>query len=278
MKKSVTDLLRCPVCGTSGTESENQKSFFCTGVRKHCFDFSKSGYLNLAGPHGGAGDLKSAIRARSLFLESGYYEPLSASINAILSKLGVSSVLDAGCGEGYYTNRMTSAADTVMGIDLSTAGIDHAAKDAKKANNGAGFAVASLFHLPIADSSLDAITSLFAPCAEEEFLRVLKPDGYLILVGAGERHLFGLKRVLYDDPYINTGRADLPKSMYKADQKKLTYEITVEGREAIDALFSMTPYYWRTSEHDRAKLESLDTLKTTVDFDIYIYQKKGVTP
>jgi hypothetical protein len=39
-------------------------------------------------------------------------------------------------------------------------------------------------------------------------------------------------------------------------------------------LFSMTPYYWRTSEHDRAKLESLDTLKTTVDFDIYIYQKK----
>ena len=274
MKKSITELLRCPVCGTSGTISENQKSFFCTGIRKHCFDFSKSGYLNLAGPHGGAGDLKSAIRARSLFLEEGYYEPLSASINAILSNLGVSSILDAGCGEGYYTNRMTAAADAVMGIDLSTAGVDHAAKEAKKANNGAGFAVASLFHLPLADASLDAVTSLFAPCAEEEFLRVLKPNGYLILVGAGERHLFGLKSVLYDDPYINTGRADLPKSMHKADQKKLTYEITVEGRAAIDALFSMTPYYWRTSEHDRAKLEAFDTLKTTVDFDIYIYQKK----
>ena len=273
MKQTVTDLLRCPVCGASGTVSENQKSFFCTGARRHCFDFSKSGYLNLAGPHGGAGDLKAAVRARSLFLEAGYYEPLSASVNAILSDLGASSVLDAGCGEGYYTNRMTAVADCVMGIDLSIAGVDHAAKEAKKANNGAGFAVASLFHLPIADASLDAVTSLFAPCAEEEFLRVLKPHGHLILVGAGEQHLFGLKRILYDDPYINTGRADLPQEMIKAEQQKLTYEITVEGREAIDALFSMTPYYWRTSEHDRAKLGSIEALTTTVDFDIYVYQK-----
>jgi 23S rRNA (guanine745-N1)-methyltransferase len=53
----------------------------------------------------------------------------------------------------------------------------------------------------------------------------------------------------------------------------LIYTITVEGEEAIEALFSMTPYYWRTSEADRAKLKNLQTLTTEVDFDIFIYQK-----
>jgi 23S rRNA (guanine745-N1)-methyltransferase len=53
--------------------------------------------------------------------------------------------------------------------------------------------VASIFALPVQNASLDAVTNLFAPCAEEEFLRVLKPNGHLLLVGAGERHLMGLK-------------------------------------------------------------------------------------
>lgn len=275
MNQAVTDLLRCPVCGAPGKPSENQKSFFCAGERRHCFDFSKSGYLNLAGPQGGAGDLKSAIRARSLFLNAGYYEPLSDALQALLqSRKTVCTVLDAGCGEGYYTNRFAQTGYTVLGIDLSVAGVDHAAKVARQAEHNAGFAVASLFHMPVADSSFDAVVSLFAPCAEDEFLRVLKPGGYLLLAGAGEEHLIGLKRVLYDDPYTNGERSDLPRSMLLLEQKKLTYEITVSGREMIDALFSMTPYYWRTSEHDRAKLDQADELTTTVDFDIYLYQKE----
>jgi hypothetical protein len=35
----------------------------------------------------------------------------------------------------------------------------------------------------------------------------------------------------------------------------------------------MTPYYWRTSEADREKLDPLDELTTEVDFDIYLYRK-----
>ena len=43
----------------------------------------------------------------------------------------------------------------------------------------------------------------------------------------------------------------------------------------IQALFSMTPYYWRTSESDRSKLMNVDSLVTELDFDIYIYRKEG---
>ena len=271
MQQSIIDLIRCPVCGLSGTVSEDGRSFYCGGARRHCFDFSKSGYLNLAGPGGGAGDLKAAVRARSLFLDSGYYEPLSNEVNGILAQYGIRSVLDAGCGEGYYSNRMAENDRDVLGADLSVAGIDHAAKQAKACGSNASFLVASLFRLPVAEESFDAITSLFAPCAEEEFSRVLKSGGYLILVGAGTEHLFGLKRILYDDPYKNEGRADLPERMQLVEERKLSYEITVEGTERINALFSMTPYYWRTSEHDREKLTNLTSLTTEIDFDILTF-------
>ena len=39
------------------------------------------------------------------------------------------------------------------------------------------------------------------------------------------------------------------------------------------ALFSMTPYYYRTSESGRTALEAAEVLETIVDFDIFVYKK-----
>lgn len=272
LKDTVLAMLRCPICAASMQTDDTGRVCKCTGVRTHCYDFARSGYLNLTRPADGEGDLRDAINARRLFLSAGYYKPLCDKISQILTTLGVESVLDAGCGEGYYTNRFAPTR-TVLGIDLSRAGIDAAAKSAKQNATGAAFAVGSIFSLPVADGACDAVTNLFAPCCESEFWRVLKPDGHLILVGAGERHLMGLKQVLYENPYLNPGRADLPTKMREIDHERLTYTVTVAGREAIDALFSMTPYYWRTSEADRAKLDNIQSLQTELDFDIYTYQK-----
>ena len=273
LKDTVLTMLQCPHCLGIMQRDETGKSCRCTGERKHCFDFSRSGYLNLTTPKDGEGDLKDAIQARKLFLSEGYYQPLSNAINQILDALNAKTVLDAGCGEGYYTNRMVRDERAVLGIDLSRAGIDSAAKYAKQNATGAAFAVGSIFSLPVGNATCDVVTNLFAPCCESEFDRVLKAGGYLILVGAGEEHLMGLKRVLYENPYRNPGRADLPTNMQQIDRQRLQYTITVCGEAAIEALFSMTPYYWRTSQTDRAKLQGLTTLKTTVDFDIFLYRK-----
>lgn len=272
VKDAVFAMLRCPVCSAAMQTDTENKSCRCMGVRTHTYDFSRSGYLNLTRPGGGEGDLRDAVNARKLFLNKGYYEPLSNEINAILQNLNAETVLDAGCGEGYYTNRMAKDRVT-LGVDLSRAGIDAAAKQAKQNATGAAFAVGSIFSLPVGDGTCDAVTNLFAPCCESEFLRVLKDNGHLILVGAGERHLMGLKQVLYEDPYLNPGRADLPTQMKEIERHRLTYTVAVEGRETIEALFSMTPYYWRTSKADRIKLMNIDTLQTELDFDIFIYQK-----
>lgn len=272
VNNTVLAMLRCPVCTASMQIAEDGKSCKCKGARTHSYDFARSGYLNLTRPGDGEGDLKEAVNARKLFLNVGYYEPLSNEINAILQNLNAKTVLDAGCGEGYYTNRMANDR-AVLGVDLSRAGIDSAAKQAKQNATGAAFAVGSIFSIPVGDAACDAVTNLFAPCCEEEFARVLKSGGYLILVGAGERHLMGLKQVLYENPYLNPGRADLPTQMVEVERRRLTYTVTVEGNETIEALFSMTPYYWRTSEFDRIKLQNIDTLQTELDFDIFIYKK-----
>lgn len=274
MNSLILERLRCPVCRREGTVSENGRSFLCNGTKRHCFDFARSGYLNLSrAAQAGTGDDADAIRARSLFLDGGYYAPLADAICGILSEYRSACVLDAGCGEGYYTDRMARQS-AVLGIDLSVAGIDRGAKRAKASGSDAAFAVAGLFTLPVADASFDAVTSIFAPCAEEEFLRALTPGGILILVGAGERHLWGLKQLLYENPYVNAGRRDLPNAMQLLEKRSLAYTVTVEGGDSVAALFSMTPYYWRTSEADREKLNAVRQLTTELDFDIFIFQKE----
>lgn len=273
MNASVLTLLRCPVCRGELRYGDDGRSVFCTGEKKHCFDLSKSGYLNLAGPHGGEGDLKESVRSRKAFLDGGVYRPLADAVLAKLDAMHAKTVLDAGCGEGYYTNCFAKDGRAVLGIDLSKCGIDVAAKRAKAQQTDAAFAVAGIFELPVADASMDAVVNLFAPCAEAEFSRVLRPGGALLVVGAGERHLWGLKEALYDTPYVNQARADLPVGLELLSRERLHYEFTVEGNEQLMALFSMTPYYWRTAEKDRQKLQRLERLTTEADFDLFLYKK-----
>lgn len=272
MKQSILNLLHCPICHAKLSLTNEEKSCECEGERRHCFGFSKSGYLNLSGPHGGSGDKKDAIRARREFLNAGYYAPLADAITKKLNIIGAKSALDAGCGEGYYTNRFSKDLE-ILGIDLSKDGIDAAAKAAKGQEGSCGYVIASLFSMPIPDKTFDAVVNIFAPCAEDEFLRVLKPGGYVILVGAGENHLLGLKRILYENPYLNTERADLPRKMELVAKDRLSYTVTVQGSAQIAALFSMTPYYWRTSPADQKKLEALTELTTELDFDIFLFRK-----
>lgn len=117
-------------------------------------------------------------------------------------------LLDAGCGEGYYT-RIFYDGLQAAGIDASVLGVDiskfAAEKAAKRFAEGekALFAAASVFRLPLADESCDGMVTLFAPFCREEFWRVLKPGGWMWAVIPGARHLCRLKEAVYDRPYLN---------------------------------------------------------------------------
>lgn len=276
---TLSDFLRCPVCG--GGLFREGKSLYChprEGGRVHCFDLSASGYADLSHRRGGGGDPRDAVADRTAFLDAGYYAPLADRICELADRYiprgGL--IIDAGCGEGYYPERLAArrTADFVFGADLSRSAVDHASRRRRaRGGDNSFYAVASLFSLPVADGSASGVLCMFSPVAEKEILRVLAPGGVLIVGSAGAGHLMGLKRAVYSTVYDNETRADLPVGMCPAECIRVTYNIRLESKADIMRLFGMTPYRFRTSADDLARLESIGTLETAVDVEFRVYTK-----
>lgn len=213
------------------------------------------------------------VLARKNYLDKGYYEPLRDNIAKtaadITPKKG--TLLDCGCGECYYTHKMAELLPEahIMGIDVSKDAVNYGCKR----NKSLDLAVASVYAMPVADMSVDTAVSIFAPQATEEFVRVLKPEGHLIMAIGGEDHLWSLKKAVYDTPYKNEPTDYTLEGFEFIGKKELKYSIDLTSTEDIKNLFSMTPYYHKTSMSDIAKLDNLNSLTTEIEFEVLIYKK-----
>ncbi len=252
----------------------------------HCYDKARSGYVNLllSGSKNSKspGDNKQMVNARRDFLDKGFYRPMAdAFCREVVRELGGLSevnLLDAGCGEGYYTGRLYQAlADagldvSLLGLDISKFAAEKAAKRLAGAGEKALIAAASIFHMPVADESCDAVVTLFAPFCGEEFLRVLKKGGLFVMVIPGARHLWELKQAVYDIPYLNEVKDYAIPGLTFLRSVPVDREITLHGKEIMD-LFVMTPYYYKTSQEGQQRAEALETLTTETSFEILVYRK-----
>lgn len=191
----------------------------------------------------------------------------------------IPTVLDCGCGEGYYTARVCSALDGVLGADgYSMLAFDisrDAAKLAARAARGASVAVASCYSIPVADGSADVAMNIFSPLAPDEIHRTLRQGGVYIVAYPGEDHLYDLKAAIYDNPYKNQPQGRAPDGFSLKSRERVAYEIDLGTNAEITALFSMTPYAYRTGKKERERLENLEKLHTRVEFFIDIYEKQG---
>lgn len=273
---TIHNLLFCPIC--KKPLSRKESSLGCENG--HSYDFAKSGYINLLNPgkknNAKAGDSKEMIHARSSFFASDAYSRIRDTICSIALELDGSVIVDAGCGEGYYTNGIAICMPktAVFGFDMSKFGCEHASKIAKSTGNtNTVFAVSNIFDMPLGDASADLIVNMFAPVADKEFSRVLKDGGYLVVGASGKEHLVGLKRAIYDEVYLNDADEPCPEGFELVERRNLKYDAKIQGNDTIKALFQMTPYYHRTSLEDKAKLDTLDSVDTTVEVDFFIFKK-----
>ncbi len=269
-------LFACPVCGAPLERQE--KCYVCPA--RHCFDIARRGYVNLLTGHIPAnrhGDNREMIEARTAFLAAGYYDMLIERVTemarAALPCGG--RILDAGCGECTYTAAVartfhnTRVPCEVIGIDISREALVSGARKCPYLH----LAVASAYHLPVPSESVDLLLSLFSPFAEEEFARVLKPGGYLLMAVPARRHLFGLKHVLYATPYENEVQ-DAALSLFSLEERvTLEKTVTVDSADVWN-LFTMTPYFYRTSPADKEKLRTHGPLETEISFEVFLYKKK----
>ena len=267
-------VLKCPVC--QHTLYSDGFSLRCKN--QHNYDISKYHYVNLAMDNRSRkkhhGDDRAMVLARSAFLNEGYYAPfrklVADTARGYLQK--EDNLIDAGCGEGYYTACAASALNRAFyGFDLSRSMVRLAAR--RKC--GASFFVANIASIPIADASVKAAFHLFAPFHAPEFRRILSAEGVLITAIPGRNHLFGLKSVLYDTPYYNDEKEPVADGLEVIDRIRVSSEITMTSGEDIHALFQMTPYYYHTPSEGMKRLDELKRLSTEIEFVLVIYRKIG---
>lgn len=263
----------CPKCGLP--LSVVGASAVCP--KKHSYDKAKAGYYNLllSASGGTHGDNAMMVEARRVFLESGAYAPLKECVAKFAAKHVTSgAVLDIGCGEGYYTDAIHKALSesgvSVAAFDVSR----EACKRAARRNKEIEVAVASAYKMPVADGSFTGAVNMFSPLAPDEVWRALAPNGIFIMAVPGENHLFGLKKATYKTPYKNELSDTALPGFELIDTEHVEYKISLLTFEEIRALFLMTPYAYRTSLEDRARVLALPQLTTEVEFWVFVYRKK----
>jgi len=219
------------------------------------------------------------ISARRNFLELGFYDPLIEQLKTIIKEDFTFDnnhfmALDAGCGEGYYSekvmNNIPGLSSQIIGTDISK----YAVKNAAKKYKDNFYFVSSVFNLPVATESIDLILSIFSPIHPEGFKRILNKDGYVIVVSPGENHLKELAELIYDN--FREHESNLIEKMTPTLQhhatKKATFNIHITKVEDLLILLKMTPYYWKTTEEKLANIENCNYINITCDFNISIFK------
>ena len=292
-------ILLCPVCKESLQANESNKSLSC--VNNHSFDRARQGYLNLLLAHKkkskNPGDSQEMVIARQAFLNTDFYRPISDSLNQIIIDLTLKleqpiQVLDIGCGEGYYSQRMHHSLSDhqidhkLFGLDISKDAVIAAAKRAKADAHEAAkdmtneWLVASAIDIPLREKSIDIATCLFTRLMPESYHKVIKQDGYFICVNTGEKHLIELREKLYNqitkvefDPIKNMG-----DDFELVDHQQVSYQNTLSSQQQVQDLLLMTPHNWRTKADKKESLASLEALTVTIDAQIHVFKAKVKAP
>ena len=291
--------LVCPVCRAA---LEQQERCYCC-PEGHSFDLARQGYLNLLLSHQRRskhpGDSKEMIKARQTFLNEGHYLPIYSALEQLVLKhikkdehSQTLQITDLACGEGYYThllykklqqklleNKQTEEAPRIQtwGLDISKDAIISACKHYPSVN----WLVGNLAHTPFCDHSMDILTALFCPVSENELVRLLKPGATFIMAKPDAGHLIQLKEQLYSEIKGKDNEEEIEGSkrhpvhhpeLELIDTLQVQHTFTLDKPELIQALFKMTPHFWRTKAEQQEKIMQLKTLETDISVSLYCYR------
>lgn len=261
-------MYRCPVC--HNPLHADLSGFTCSN--KHHFDRAKDGHLHLLSTHHhkDRGDNRELIQARHRFLKASHYQPIERQLISILNRYPFETLLDGGCGEGSYTQSIAQhfPMASLIGMDLSKEGLKIAAKESPSVQ----FINASLADIPLLDHCIDGMISLFTPIYEKEFLRVLKPNGFLIIGQPNVNHLLELKQALYPQVILNTPKA-LDAYFELIERIEVRFQLNLNQHDLAD-LIDMTPYAYTSNPLSLQKVKERKSLTITVDVLLDVYHIK----
>lgn len=252
----LADVIHALADPNDGTALEGADDFYrLVSASGHSYDVAKQGYVTLAAGAGlkHEGDDIDMVNAREAYLSRGHFAPFVEATTAAvqdavehrdLGEDAVPTLLEVGAGTGYYlSHTLDSIAGACgVGLDISVP----AAKHLAKCHPRVGAIVADVWErLPLRDSSVDAISVIFAPRNPAEFQRVLAPGGEVIVLTPGPGHLDELREPLgilgVEEGKIERMYAQAEGYLEQAaDPQDITFPIHLD-RESIKAQVGMSP-------------------------------------
>ena len=259
----------CPICQENLTLLET--SFKC--CNRHSFDLAKFGYVNLAPQIKQSANYdKENFQNRQQILEAGFYQAILEDIsNLLATNPSAKTVLDIGCGEGFYSRKLqeSHSEKTFYAFDISKDSVQIAAKS--EPNWAVNWFVGDLARLPIKDASMDILLDIFSPANYGEFRRVLSKDGILIKVIPTKNHLKEIRQKVQDQltnkDYSNQDIKNHFQEHFtilSSQTASLTKTITTEQ---LQALLSMTPLLFHI---DQTKIDWSQLTEITIEAEILV--------
>lgn len=259
----------CPICQENLTLVES--SLKCEN--RHSFDLAKFGYVNLAPQIKQSANYdKENFQNRQQILEAGFYQAILEGISDLLAtKPSAKTVLDIGCGEGFYSRKLQEMHPdkTFYAFDISKDSVQIAAKS--ETNWAVNWFVGDLARLPIKDASMDILLDIFSPANYGEFRRVLSQNGILIKVIPTENHLKEIRQIVQDQltkkDYSNQDIKEHFQEHFSVQSSQiasLTKPITAEQRQA---LLSMTPLLFHVNQ---SKIDWSQLTEITIEAEILV--------
>ena len=252
------DGLACPICGMA----LDPDGFSVVCEKQHRYDLNRHGYLHLTDSKSPSAYSAALFEARRRIFEQGFFDEAIKAVKA--ETFGMSTVLDAGCGEGYYLSALNPPCG--VGIDLSRDAIALAARSSNHL-----WCVADVARLPFRAGVFDAVLDVLTPANYDAFLRVLKPQGKLLKIFPGENHLMQLRARMRLAPYAE-GRVEAALRKNAQVEKlipiKKTFPLTPAQYRDIIAMTPLTEAM--TQAEQDALAETAGETEITIDLKLAV--------
>ena len=259
----------CPICQENLTLVET--SLKCNN--RHSFDLAKFGYVNLAPQIKQSANYdKENFQNRQQILEAGFYQAILDAVSDLLaSSKTTKTILDIGCGEGFYSRKLQERHPdkTFYAFDISKDSVQIASKS--EPNWAVNWFVGDLARLPIKDASMDILLDIFSPANYGEFRRVLSKDGILIKVIPTENHLKEIRQrvqnQLTNKDYSNQDIKNHFQEHFTILSSQITSLTKHITAEQLQALLSMTPLLFHV---DQSKIDWSQLTEITIEAEVLV--------
>jgi 23S rRNA (guanine745-N1)-methyltransferase len=202
-----------------------------------------------------------AVAARRRLNDRGVTEPLLVAIAEMFGAGPGDVVLDAGCGDGFYLGSLARQIGfDAHGVDISIPAVDAAARRYPECE----WIVANADRfLPYGDRSFSIALSITGRMNAEEFRRVLRDDGRLLVALAAPDDLIELRGVGRDR--VARTVETFAKEFTLVDQRRVTTLVDLDSAAVQDVLLSI---------YRPMRAQPVEAMRVTFSLDLLLFRPR----